>query len=416
MDLLHFFTPARLEEGKEYWRDGLVSETVHGNGSWQGTVAGTLGHYRVRLKLVGDQLVSECSCLDRSGYCKHAAALLWGWSQNPDRFLATKGILQALGRLSPGERFNLLRRLVIEEGALLHRLLTGDRSLEKKRALSGKALYRLVKSLGRSYGSPWFNWRIWQERFTGVTQLLESELRRGTTGAWEALLLFAGKALDLFLITPQDTQILITPYLMDLLKLLSMGRRRLPDQLLIAITKIYLTRPLEQREEEEITSFLVRMLLPEKGEILLREGSIFEEKETNFVRHRRIRLMAAISLYHGDEEAMADLIAWCLKETERLPSLLDLLTEKGRHETVQELLRAALAEATTSEDRFFLRSRLARNCRLREEKRQALYLEVLNFEERPGRAEYRALKDLALELGEWETVKTRLRSGPRKGR
>ena len=61
------FSREKWRQGGEYWRAGLVKDTVQGKGVWQATVIGATGSCRVRIRVKGRSLRIDCSCFDE--YC-----------------------------------------------------------------------------------------------------------------------------------------------------------------------------------------------------------------------------------------------------------------------------------------------------------------------------------------------------------
>jgi uncharacterized Zn finger protein len=85
---------------------------------------------------------------------------------------------------------------------------------------------------------------------------------------------------------------------------------------------------------------------------------------------------------------------------------LDFLEEKGEYREAKILIQRGTNLFAGAGGRYLYRLRLAALHRALGEEKEALYLENLNFTERPGREEYFSLQRLALQVGEWPRIKS----------
>lgn len=402
--ILKLFTPEQWKTAREYWREGLVYETYYGDGIWQGTVTGSLGNYRVRVRRLGKGWKTDCSCLERRVRCRHAAALLWGWLTEPERFTPVEELTDRIALLSPSDAVELLYRVAVEEAELVKKLLAGEDD-GKSRRVSLPGLLYLVKSLKLDTGSPWLSRRVWEERWRNLLAALEDGLQQGTGNAWPALLLLAEKMLDFCLsLSAGET---VAAYVVSLVELLT-GRpeKQIPVGISEKLLDFYINFPLSGGEEEKFHLFFIQLCAGKGRKFLLNMLQSKVEGEVKFLPGvRGIRL--AGKLLYGTDDFQA-LTGWCLEDCRRLLPLLDFLEEKGEYQEAKNLLQKALPLFDTPSGRYLYRLRLAVLHRMLGENRQALYLGVLNFAERPGREEYFTLKRLASITGDWKMIKPRL--------
>lgn len=409
-DLINIFTPEQWEKAREYWREGLVCETYYGDGIWQGTVTGSLGNYRVRVKRRGNRWRTDCSCLERRPRCRHAAALLWGWMMEPERFTPVEELTSKITLLSRTDAVEFLYRVAVEEAGLVKNLLAGGDGGKERTRVSLPGLLYLVKSLGPDTGSPWLNRQVWEERWRNLLAAVEEELVQGTGEAWQALVLLTEKMLDFCLsLSPGEPGVKVAGYTACLLELLT-GRleKEIPERVIEKLLDFYLKFPLSGEEEEKFHVFFRKLCAVKSRKFLFTMLQSKFDGEVKFPSGVRVIRLAGMLLPGEEKKEFQELAGWCLKDCRRLLPLLDLLEEKKKYQEAKELLQEALPLFDTASGRYLYRLRLAVLHRMLGENRQALYLGILNFTVRPGREEYFALKRLALTTGEWKTIKPRL--------
>ena len=103
-------------------------------------------YYVVKVTLDPDGIASaECSCpVGFGGYCKHVAALLLTWMDNPEIFREVKDVSVSLENLSKADLINLIHRMIQQEPDL-------ERLLELP--IPGKKVRMESLSILRSYAS-----------------------------------------------------------------------------------------------------------------------------------------------------------------------------------------------------------------------------------------------------------------------
>ncbi len=115
-DAIQAWTGKRsLELGKRAFRTGALSSTRAENGLLRARCQGsTTIPYRVEVTLGADGIASaHCTCgKGEQGRCKHAAALLYAWLEEPEIFAEIEPLEMTLELLSPQSLLTLLRRLV----------------------------------------------------------------------------------------------------------------------------------------------------------------------------------------------------------------------------------------------------------------------------------------------------------------
>jgi|GEM_PF-1549362 len=410
------FPGEEWRRGKEYGREGLISGACYGEGVWQGTVIGALGRYRVRVKRKRGGWRMSCSCPSREGRCRHAAALLSYWLREPEAFAPIAEVRRQLEGLSRREAVALLQLIAEEEGELLRRLLAGRKGKEGKKRVPLEKLLRLVRYLGLDTGAPWRSRQAWEERWYNLLLAVEEELRAGSgeskKKAWEGLLLLTEKLLDF--IAGFSLETAAAGYLLRLLEILSayagegMG---IPQPVAAGILGFYLRSPLTAGEENRFRTFLCRLAIAAGKEVfsLPRFSSLAGEKACHCAIEGQLPVVRWVrlagELWPPGSEGFPALAGWCLEDYRRLLPLLDFLEEKEAYGEAKTLLQAGADLFAGPGGRYLYRLRLAALHRALGEEKEALYLEHLNFTERPGREEYFRLQRLAVKIGEWSRIK-----------
>lgn len=131
-------TPESFRRGEEYYRDGLVSNTVIQGTLLSGECAGTYApYYRVQVELDEAGIAgASCTCLyEYGGYCKHIVALLLAYLHRPKSFAARKAPAELLADLDHDDLVAILTRLIQEQPELSDRIeaLTSVPSKSRKK-------------------------------------------------------------------------------------------------------------------------------------------------------------------------------------------------------------------------------------------------------------------------------------------
>jgi uncharacterized Zn finger protein len=116
VDAIQIWTGKRsFELGKRAFRTNALSSTRAEQGLLRGSCQGSATlPYRVEATLSeGGIAAAHCTCgRGEEGRCKHAAALLYAWLEEPQIFAEIEPLNVILERLSPQSLLTLLRRLV----------------------------------------------------------------------------------------------------------------------------------------------------------------------------------------------------------------------------------------------------------------------------------------------------------------
>lgn len=400
------FGAEKWKQGREYWQSGLVKDLVQARGSWQGKVLDLSGHYQVRIRLAGKTLTTDCSCTETGDPCRHAAAVLWGWLVAPGRFLTTDWLIAKLEALSRQEAIALLRQVAEEEGALLHRLLRGQERVSRQ--LTGAGLLSLVYNLGFNQGSPWVNWRLFAERYQAALKLIVLKMQEQRAEGQAALETILQQLLELLAKASEVKSLLLPLFFQTFAQCISPFNTKMDTVMLKKILAVYLQVPLDATEEERFGQLINQLLAKGLiGQDTLRSFlSSGEQGETEDLK--KLRLQGLILLGSGKQVEFEQLITACDRQLAPFLTLIDLLEQQAKYEEAKVVIKANLVKFTTAADRYILRYRLAQLYRKLGELRPALFLEVLNYTERPGKNEYFQIKELAMAVGEWNAVRKRL--------
>ena len=107
-----------FERGERYVRDGRIHDARIQGETLKARCCGSGGSdYRVEVRLDGETIVSgSCSCpVGSGGYCKHVAALLLTFREQPGDFAAAPDIDRLLQQRSKGELIDVIRSLLEAE-------------------------------------------------------------------------------------------------------------------------------------------------------------------------------------------------------------------------------------------------------------------------------------------------------------
>lgn len=99
--LRHWVGDESFRRGERYYRDGMIIHTRRTGTSLKAESHGSGGNlYRVLATVEDGQIVSaDCSCpVGDGGHCKHVAAVLLTWLNQPDDFQEVEDTSTALER------------------------------------------------------------------------------------------------------------------------------------------------------------------------------------------------------------------------------------------------------------------------------------------------------------------------------
>ncbi len=107
---------ASFERGERYFRDGMIVHARHSGGLLKADSHGSSGNlYRVQATVEkGKIIAADCSCpVGDGGRCKHIAALLLTWLNQPDAFREVEKTNTALERRSKEELIALVKQMLL---------------------------------------------------------------------------------------------------------------------------------------------------------------------------------------------------------------------------------------------------------------------------------------------------------------
>ena len=273
--------------------------------------------------------------------------------------------------------------------------------------LTGAGLLSLVYNLGFKQGSPWVNWRLFAERYQAALNLIAAKMPEQEAEGQVALATILQQLNKLLVQAPEVRSLLLPLFWQTFTQCVLPFNTRLDPGILEEMLTVYRQIPLTAVEEEQFKKIIAQLLAkglvePESLRMLLSPG---KQGETDL---KKLRLLGWLLLHTGREEEFTQLPAAGDRQLAPFLVLIDLLEEETKYEQAKALLKENLVNFTGPADRYILRYRLAQLYRKTGELRPALFLEVLNFAERPGKREYLQIKELAMAVGEWAAVKKRL--------
>jgi len=86
--------------------------TVFGH-KLSGKVQDALDEYFTEIRIDDKEMVTDCSCGERSGVCKHAIALLYGWVEDSDGFVNVADTLERLQHKDKADLLEILGRIIM---------------------------------------------------------------------------------------------------------------------------------------------------------------------------------------------------------------------------------------------------------------------------------------------------------------
>ncbi len=110
-----------FERGQRYVRAGHIHDARRQGDTLKARCCGSAGNdYRVEVQLDGSKIVAgHCTCpVGEGGFCKHVAALLLTWRNQPDEFTPVEDIGTVLQQRSKNELIDVIRSLLEAEPEL----------------------------------------------------------------------------------------------------------------------------------------------------------------------------------------------------------------------------------------------------------------------------------------------------------
>jgi uncharacterized Zn finger protein len=114
-DIQAWVDPASYRRGESYFHQGAINEARRQGMTLKASCLGSSAlSYRVQATLDEDGIADgECSCpVGNGGHCKHVAALLLAWLDNPESFAQIADTQTALEQRSKPELIALVRQML----------------------------------------------------------------------------------------------------------------------------------------------------------------------------------------------------------------------------------------------------------------------------------------------------------------
>ena len=114
-DVRHRVGQASFDRGRRYFRDKAIFDVRREGRTLKAACHGSLPDPYYLHVTFGDNGIAEadCSCpVGDGGFCKHVAALLLTWLNDPDVFVETEPVDQALQRRSKSELVGLIQQMI----------------------------------------------------------------------------------------------------------------------------------------------------------------------------------------------------------------------------------------------------------------------------------------------------------------
>jgi len=106
-------------KGLDYYNHGYVSNTVKiGDILYSQVIGSSAKPYEVRAFITDAETSTKCTC--PVGFmCKHGAALLLKWINEPSSFVDADRFLLSLERISKGEIINIIEKIIKHNPSLI---------------------------------------------------------------------------------------------------------------------------------------------------------------------------------------------------------------------------------------------------------------------------------------------------------
>ncbi len=194
-DILRFVGERSFERGKAYARDGMVFDGARRKSSLLARCHGTLGspyHVEVMLNAKGRITGGECSC-PVGVNCKHMAALLLTYLDEPDKFPPYEDPMAVLGKYSRQDLLSLLKRMLALHPELEQFLrITGKGRGKKSHQMPARVLFMqqaiaAVRQSVRGEGNPWETANALKRLLKAADDLRENGYRSEAVAAYVGL-------------------------------------------------------------------------------------------------------------------------------------------------------------------------------------------------------------------------------------
>ena len=374
-DLAAAIPEAILARARDSLRTGRVEARLYTREALAGGILGSAGWYTATVRLAGGRLKAECTCPYQGAICKHAAALLLAWLEQPDSFLDLEAI-PLLREAAPGElrRFCLSLSLAAPRKAAA--LLTAS-AREGEKPGAAAALARDFWLAPRALRDP----EGLAERLAWVAERLSRAIGRGDPEAAAAACDLLERLLALWIEAPSPER--LSPTIGRYLRRLSAAAP---------------AGGLGDAVRPRLLGLFRREFLPFLGEISLVFlawcGGPPRQEELSGTPAEIAALLAA-----GPEPGLVKSVGF-----ESLLLTLDAHWRWEERPAAIALAGAGLRRPDEGE-RYVLRQRLAGYHLESGERRQALAYLLANFRLRPDVEGWHLLRDTALAAEEWTRVR-----------
>jgi uncharacterized Zn finger protein len=78
-----------------------------------GLVQDAIEEYFIEIRVDDNKMVADCNCGERSGICKHAIALLYGWVEDSDGFMNVADTLERLRYKNKEDLLEILGQIIM---------------------------------------------------------------------------------------------------------------------------------------------------------------------------------------------------------------------------------------------------------------------------------------------------------------
>lgn len=371
-DLAALVPPAILDRGRDYFRRGHVTARLAAGDRLSGSVLGGSGWYTAQAALAGENIEAECTCPYQGPFCKHAAALVLAWLEEPGSFHDLSAAIAGAGR---EDLARLARELALAAPRKAIALLTAQGEQRE----SGEALAALAGNLLSRPKLAWRDPEALAERLDWILGRLSAAaaddpaMLGAAVDLASRLLAVWGEASD-----PAVSADLVGRYLRSLAGLW----------------------PREAAVDTQTRGALLGLFQP--------EAKVFAGELGLLVMATGCEDVAA-AVREAPAREVLDMLRFGIARagSASIESVLLLLDAYERADRIQEaaaLARSALRRPDGAEC-YVLRQRLARYCLRMGARRQAAAYLTANFKARPDVQGWEELRRIALSIGEWARIR-----------
>jgi hypothetical protein len=337
---------------------------------------GTMGNYRVKIVWDDGRLTSQCDCPYPRDFCKHAAAVAWGWLNEPESFVSAQTLTRKIESLTREEINGILIQFASRDP---ESVLTALAIAPKPRGGFG-AIERLTENMSHgSVGST-----EWLTAWRRILGLLTGEDFQTYALLWDRLIEYG----IVYLKTGEHPPETCCDYFEQTLGIWGKNAEMSSDSP-SGWWEAYLDLYRESSDErrQRLQRFLRKSLDEPKRRVL---ADVLERSSPGDWSLTGLRV--GLSLENDDQ--LSRIAREASDNLEHTLILLDAFTDWQAWDWLKHTARESLRRCS-QEDKFLFRERLAPAHLNLGEPRQALSLLLTNFKERPGWKEYLELVKVA---------------------